>query len=83
MKNKLSRMKNVLIITCCLVLFALTQSIADSNPITSETQILQVENTPQKSSSSVVGGILIIVSIGIGFISRKIYETRSKNQEEI
>lgn len=76
-------MKNVFLTTCCLVLFTFSISIADNSIITTTNDILQTESQPQQSGSSVLGGILILVSIIIGYGTRKIYEIRSRNQEEI
>ena len=76
-------MKSFLLITCCLVFFTFFNGIAENSIISSENEILQTESNPQKSGSSIAGGLLILVSIGIGYGTRKIYEFRSKNQEEI
>lgn len=76
-------MKKILLTTFCLVLFTLSISIADNSIISGADEILQTESQPQQGGSSVLGGILILVSIIIGYGSRKIYEIRSKNQEEI
>ena len=76
-------MKSFLLITCCLVFFTFFNGIAENSNISSENETLQTESKPQKSGSSVIGGVLILVSIGIGYGTRKIYEIRSKNQEEI
>lgn len=70
-------MKNYLLLTCCLIVFACFNGIADNSVISSLT-----ETKPQQSGSSVIGGILILVSIGIGYGSRKIYEIRSRNMDE-
>ena len=76
-------MKSFLLTTCCLVFFTFFNGIAENSNISTENETLTTENQPQQSSSSVIGGILILVSIGIGYGTRKIYEFRSKNQEEI
>ena len=76
-------MKKVLLTTCCLVIFTLTISIADNSIFSTSNEILQTESQPQQSGSSVLGGILILASIIIGYGSRKIYEIRTRNQEEI
>jgi len=76
-------MKKFLITTCYLVFFTFSLSIADNSIISSEIETVDIESQPQKSEFSVIGGILILVSIGIGYGTRKIYEIRTKNQEEI
>lgn len=76
-------MKKVLLTTFCLVIFTLTISIADNSILSSSNEIIQTESQPQQSGSSVLGGILILASIIIGYGTRKIYEIRSRNQEEI
>lgn len=82
-QTKLLRMKKLFLTTCCLVIFSFTFSIADSSIVSTANEMLQTESQPQQSGSSVIGGILILVSIVIGYGTRKIYEIRSKNQEEI
>ena len=76
-------MKKVLFVICCLAFLATSNSIAEYNSILPEAEILQSSTEPKQSGSSVLGGIIILLSIGIGYISRRIYETRSRNQEEI
>ena len=76
-------MKKVLLTTFCLVVFAISISIAENSIISTSNEILQTESQPQQSGSSVLGGILILVSIIIGYGTRKIYEIRSRNQEEL
>jgi hypothetical protein len=76
-------MRNLFLTTCCLIIFTFSNSIADSSIISTANEIIQTESQPQQSGSSVIGGILILVSIIIGFGTRKIYEIRSKNQEEL
>lgn len=76
-------MKNFLLITCCFVIFTFYSGIANNSIISSEEETFQKETQPQQSGSSIIGGLLILVSIGIGYGTRKVYELRSKNQEEI
>jgi len=76
-------MKNILLITCCFIIFNCYNGIANNSIISSEEKSFLTENQPQQSGSSVIGGLLILVSIGIGYGTRKIYEFRSKNQEEV
>ena len=75
-------MKSFLLITCCLVIFTFFNGIAENSIIFSK-ETLQTESQPQQTGSSVMGGLLILVSIGIGYGTRKIYEIRARNQEEI
>ena len=75
-------MKSFFLITCCLVIFTFFNGIAKSSIISSN-EPLQSENQPRKSGSSAAGGLLILVSIGIGYGTRKIYDVRTRNQEEI
>lgn len=76
-------MKKVLLTTLCLVIFTLSISIAENSIISTTNEILQTESQPQQSGSSVLGGVLILASIIIGFVTRKVYEIRSRNQEEL
>ncbi len=76
-------MKNYLLLTCFLIVFACFNGIADNSVFSSFNETLQTETQPQQSGSSVIGGILILVSIAIGYGTRKIYEIRSRNQEEL
>ena len=76
-------MKSFLLLTCCLVIFTFFNGIAENPTFSVVNETRQTESQPQQSGSSVIGGILILVSIGIGYGTRKIYEIRSRNQEEI
>ena len=76
-------MRSFLFITCCLVVFTFFNGIADNSIISSTSELLQPESQPQQSGSSIVGGLLILVSIIIGYGTRKVYEIRSRSQEEI
>jgi len=40
-------------------------------------------NTPVGGGASIGGGLLILVSLGVGYGLRKIYDIRSKSQEEL
>lgn len=68
-----------------IILFALFSFTINAQ---SSTQLDQVESTesesqPMESSSSIAGGLLIILSLGIGYASRKIYEIRNRHQNDL
>jgi hypothetical protein len=76
-------MKKFLLLTSFLTFFFIFSTVADNPSVFTKNKNEKPETNTQKSGSSIAGGLLILVSIGIGYGTRKIYELRSKNRDEI
>ncbi|MBN2173175.1 MAG: hypothetical protein JW731_03520 [Bacteroidales bacterium] len=77
-------MKKIAIYLALAIFLITTAFIGETSQNVAEDELLQKKDlTKEDTKASLTGGLLILVSLGLGYGFRKIYEIRNHNIEEV
>lgn len=76
-------MKKIIISFTVLAFISLGTLFAQVPPHPNDGNDPNSGNTPVGGTASIGGGLVILASLGMGYVSRKIYSLRSESKEKI